>query len=479
MAEFLVLVPLAFAGVIFLIPSNRWRPLMVPLGGLAHLLLTGMALKESNLTGVNGWLSLDPLGKLVLGLISVIFLLCTCYAPGYLAQRPERNNRVLCSSLMVSLGMMTLVVLSHHLGLMWVAMEATTLVCAPGLYFNHNARSLEATWKYLLICSVGIALALLGSLFFAYSALHEGLETTLMFDDLIKEAPLLSKPWLHAAFILLLVGYGTKMGLAPMHTWKPDAYGEAPGMIGAMLAGCMTSCAFLSILRFVQIARAAGEREFSDKILIFVGLFSMAVGAVFMVRQRDFKRMLGYSSVEHMGILVLGVGIGGPACWAALMHMINNGVTKGVLFLSAGNIHRAYATKQTAEVRGVIKRLPVSGSMFLLGFFAITGSPPFSPFISEFALLSAAFRQGHYLAGGMFAAMLLIVFFGFGATVTTMVFGTPSDAAENTEFRDSFSTCWPMFGFAALVLLFGLYLPPPIAELLQSAASYIEMKPPG
>ena len=479
MAVLLVLLPWAFSGTAFAVPSNRWRPCLLPLAGLAHLVLTVMALREPALTGLNGWLSLDPLGKLVLGLISVMFLLCSCYAPGYLAERPERNNRVLCSCLMLSMGMMTLIVLSHHLGLMWVAMEATTLVSAPGLYFNHNARSLEATWKYLLICSVGIALALLGSLFIAYSAVYVGLESTLMFDELIRQAPQLSKPWLHAAFILLLVGYGTKMGLAPMHTWKPDAYGEAPGMIGALLAGCMTNCAFLAILRFVQIARAADEREFADRILVFVGLFSMAVAAVFLVRQRDFKRMLGYSSVEHMGILVLGVGLGGPACWAALLHMINNGLTKGVLFLSAGNIHRAYATKQTADVRGVLRRLPMSGAMLLLGFLAITGLPPFAPFISEFALLSAAFRQGHYWAGSLYASMLLVVFFGYGATVTGMVFGTPSPAAENTKFRDSFATCWPILAFAALVLMLGLYLPPSIAELLNAAVSFVEMRPPG
>lgn len=236
MAELLVLLPWVFAGVTFAVPSNRWRPYWLPVGGLAHLALTVRALQAAEVSGLSGWLQLDPLGKLVLGLVSVLFLLCAAYAPGYLAQRPERNNRVLCACLLLSLGMMTLIVLSHHLGLMWVAMEATTLVSAPGLYFNHNARSLEATWKYLLICSVGIALALLGSLFLAYSAVHAGLESTLLLDDVIRQAPQLSPPWLRAAFVLLLVGYGTKMGLAPMHTWKPDAYGEAPGMIGALLA---------------------------------------------------------------------------------------------------------------------------------------------------------------------------------------------------------------------------------------------------
>jgi hydrogenase-4 component F len=477
MAELLVCLPIAWAAVAFVVASNRWRPWLLPLCGLTHLTLTLRALDEPRVTGFGNWLNLDPLGKVFLGLISVLFTLCAFYAPGYLAHRAHRNNRVLCSCLMLSLAMMTLIILSHHLGLMWVAMEATTLVSAPGLYFNHNPRSLEATWKYLLICSVGIALALLGSLFLAYSALHAGLESTLLFDDLLREAPHLSVPWLHAAFVFLFVGYGTKMGLAPMHTWKPDAYGEAPGMIGALLAGGLTNCAFLAILRFVHIARAAHDVEFTQRILVFAGLFSMALAAVFMARQRDFKRMLAYSSVEHMGILALGVGIGGAATFAALLHVINNGLTKGVLFLSAGNIHRAYGTKMTADVQGVIHRLPVSGWLFMFGFLAITGSPPFGPFISEYYLLSAAFREGHFIAGGLFALFLLIIFIGFGATVTSMVFGTPSRAAENTSFRDTFATCWPIVVFLLLVLLLGVYLPPRVVTILQEAAAFLQSTP--
>src|SRR5262245_17885992 len=166
--------------------------------------------------------------------------------------------------------MMTLVTLSQHLGLMWVAMEATTLVSAPSIYFNHSARSLEATWKYLLIGSVGIALALFGSFFLAYSAIKADLESTLLFDELVRLAPRLSPQWLHAAFVLLFVGYGTKMGLAPMHTWKPDAYGEAPGVVGTLLAGGVTSCAFLAVLRVYQICRAGAEAGFAREILMAV-----------------------------------------------------------------------------------------------------------------------------------------------------------------------------------------------------------------
>ena len=197
------------------------------MGGAGHLALVATAIaRHSAGIGTHGpddWLQLDALGQVVLGLISVLFFLCSLYAPGYLALRPDRDNRVFCANLLFSLGMMTLVTLAHHLGLMWVAMEATTLVSAPSIYFNHNPRSLEATWKYLLIGSVGIALALLGSFFLAYSALKANLETTLLFEQLIEHASELSPSWLHAAFVLLFIGYGTKMGLAPMHTWKPDA----------------------------------------------------------------------------------------------------------------------------------------------------------------------------------------------------------------------------------------------------------------
>lgn len=475
MAYLLIGFPLLMAAITFAAPSDRWRPWLLPVGALVNLVVAMKAIfGDAVVNGMDDWLLLDPLGKVVLSLLSVLFFLCATYAPGYLAVRSDRPNRVFCSNLFVAAAMMNLVALSHHLGLMWVAIEATTLASAPSIYFNHNARSLEATWKYLLIGSVGVALALLGSLFLAYSSLKSGLESTLLFDQLVVAAPKLSSPWLHAAFVLLFVGYGTKMGLAPMHTWKPDAYGEAPSMVGAMLAGGVTSCAFLAIVRVYQICRAGAEAEFAREVMIVIGLLSMAVAAVFSVRQRDFKRMLAYSSVEHMGILVLGIAVGGSAVYGALLHMVNNGLTKGVLFLSAGNIRRAYGSKLTDDVRGALQRVPLSGAMFLAGFLAVSGSPPFGPFVSEFTIVSAAVASGRYVVVALFLGLLAIVFIGMGATVLSVVQGEAPPESERRGIRDSFGTCAPIVVFMALVLLLGLYIPPPLETLLRNAAAFVE-----
>lgn len=474
MAWLLFTVPLMFAVVALVAPSNRWRPWLVPLGGLAHLVLAALAVAGGPVVALQGWLVLDPLSRLVLGFVSVVFFLCSLYAPAYLALRLERSNRVFCACLLTVLGMMSLVIMAHHLGLMWVAIEATTLATAPLLFFNHNPRSLEATWKYLLIGSVGIALALLGTFFLAYSSIHAGLEPTLLLDDLVHLAPRLSPPWLHAAFVLLLVGYGTKMGLAPMHTWKPDAYGEAPGLVGALLAGGVTSCAFLAVLRFYQICRNAPEAAFAREILVFIGLLSMAVAAIFVIRQRDFKRMLAYSSVEHMGILVLGIGIGGTAMFGALLHMITNGLTKGVMFLSAGNIHRAYGSKSTDDVHGAMHRLPVSGPLFLAGFLMVTGSPPGGPFISELTILIGMIQSGKYLIAGLFLGLLAIVFIGMGATVLRVVQGVPSAQAVATPYRDRARLVVPILIFFVLALTLGIWIPAPLETCLYQAAAYLE-----
>ncbi|MBN2512939.1 MAG: hypothetical protein JXB18_08390 [Sedimentisphaerales bacterium] len=477
MAYAMIFFPLAMAAIAAAVPSNRLRPWLLPVTAAGHLTMTGFVQACPAMRNTASWLVLDPPGRIVLGVVSTLFLFCSVYGVGYLHSRQGRSNRIFCACLLGFLGIMSLVTWAHHLGLMWVAIEATTLVTAPLIYFNQTQRSIEATWKYLIVGSVGIALALLGTFCLAYAALQGGLESTLSLEGLLQHAPQLSKPWLHAAFVLLLVGYGTKMGLAPMHTWKPDAYGESPGVVGAIFAGGVTSCAFLAVLRIYQICLAAGENAYISRLLLFIGLFSMAVAGVFMVGQRDFKRMLAYSSVEHMGILALGLGIGGPALFGTMLHIVTNGMTKGILFLSAGNIHRAYGSKNTDQVSGAMRRVPLSGTLFLVGFLAITGSPPFGPFISEFSILNGAFDAGRFVTGGLYLFLLLVVFMGMGATVLKVVQGRPSAQVRSTPYREGLLTVAPVLALMGIVILLGVYIPAPLNTLLNEAVHFLEGRP--
>ena len=474
MALAIVILPLLGALAAFAMPSQRMRPWIVSLTAAGHLALVIWALGQPPLVALDDWIVVDDLGKLVLSFTSVFFFVCSLYVPGYLAAHPERDNRVFCMALLALLAMLSLIVEAHHLGLMWVALEASTLASAPLVYWRRTPQALEAVWKYLVVGSVGIAIALLGSLFLAYSALSGGAHPSLLFEDLVRAAPHLSRPWLDSAFVLLFIGYGTKMGLAPMHTWKPDAYGEAPGLVGALLAGGLTNCAFVAILRFYRIVNVAGEGAFARQLMIVSGLLSMAVAGVFMARQRDFKRMLAYSSVEHMGILVVGVGIGGAGVFGSLYHLLNNGFTKGVLFLSAANIHRAFASKRTPEVSGALRRVPLSAALFLIGFFAITGSPPFGPFLSEFTIVNAALGQAHWVVGALFLFLLVVIFVGMGATVLAVVQGKPPESVGALPHKEKVLTVAPILAFAGAILVLGLYLPRPLDELLHGAADFVQ-----
>jgi hydrogenase-4 component F len=469
----LILLPLAVSALALIFPWNRFRPFLLPVVGVAHSAITAFVLINTDSRTFNQWIDLDPLAAIILLAVSALFLLASFYAAGYLRYRKERSNRVFVASFSAFLGLISLAICSHHLGLMWVAIEGTTLVTAPLIYFNRSPKSIEATWKYLLVGSVGIALALLGTFFLAYSSMVGGKGATLDLSTLIANAPGMSKMWLRSAFILLLVGYGTKMGLAPMHTWKPDAYGEAPGVVGAILAGGVTSGAFLALLRIYQITNAAGQGPFASKLLIFMGLLSMATAGIFMINQRDFMRMLAYSSVEHMGILALGVGIGGIALWGALLHVLTNSMTKGVLFLSAGNIHRAYGDKSTDSVQGALRRIPLSAALFLAGFLAITGSPPFGPFISEFTILNGAFTTGHFAGGALFLLFLLVVFIGMGITVLKVVQGRQSPDVAGSEYHETVLTTVPVLIFMAIVIMLGVYIPPFLRDMLGQAIQFL------
>ena len=473
----LILFPAAAALLSLAVRSNLLRPFMLPFTATAHFVMVIIQISLPDNSDGSEWIFLDPAGRIVLLAVSGLFLFCSFYCAGYLRYRQERSNRVFVFCLLLFPGVVSLVTLAQHLGLMWVAIEATTLSTAPLVYFNRSRRSIEATWKYLLVSSVGIALALLGTFFLAYSSMQAGLVPSLMLGELLGNAASLSQPWLRAAFILLLIGYGTKMGLAPMHTWKPDAYGEAPGVVGAILSGGVTSCAFLAFLRIYHICSAAGQGPYISGLLLFTGLFSMVVAAIFMLGQKDFKRMLAYSSVEHMGILITGLGIGGPALFGTVFHIISNCITKGVLFLSAGNIHRAYGSKTTDSVRGAMKRLPLSGSLFMASFLAVTGSPPFAPFISEFSILKGAMNSGHQAVAFLFLAFLLLIFTGMLRTVLKVLQGETPDQARETPYRDGLLTGMAVLLLMILVLLLGLYIPGPLKAMLDEAVIFLGVQP--
>lgn len=474
MLLFLILFPLFIGALALVLPSERYRCWLLPLAGGVHL-GGSIFLANQPLKG-NLWIGLDSLSLLVLLVTSTLYFACSVYAVPYLQLRSDRGTRNIVACLLLFLSALTLAAAARHLGLLWMAVETTTVASAPLIYYNRNRLSIEATWKYLLICSVGIALAMLGMLFVAYAALMGGAEVTLQFDQLLLESAELSPTWLRAGFVFLLVGFGTKMGLAPLHSWKPDAYGEAPGMIGALLAGGLTSVAFLAILRSFQLMNAAGMGELARHQLLALGILSLLFAAIFIVRQKDVKRMLAYSSVEHMGILAIGIGIGGIATFGALLHMVNNALTKGSMFLAVGNIHRAFASKKIGDIQGAMRRLPISGTIFLAGFFAVTGSPPFGPFISEFTILRGIFAGEYYWLAGAFLLLMAIVFIGMGSTVLGMVQGTPEEPPETT-FQDTFLLVAPPLLLLVLVLILGLYLPPPLRRLLEDAAALLEANP--
>lgn len=503
-----LLITPAVAGLLAMAIRPNWpRRVLLVATAAAHTAMTVVCWCNAPAPAIEGWLAIDAGSLLFLSITSVLFLAAAVYAVGYLASESgsgrhhaENNDgeelpfvnfpeAVFVGCLLLFLATMTLVIVSRHLGLMWVGVEATTLASAPLIYFHRHHRSLEATWKYLLICSVGIALALLGNFFVAAATrtipepVHLTIDELLKYSGELKRASELSidnpanpAMWLKAAFLFFLVGYGTKMGLAPMHTWLPDAHSEAPSVVSALLSGALLNCAFLAILRVHSLLAAIGQYEFSADLLVLFGLISMGVAAVFIIGQADFKRMLAYSSVEHMGILALGVGIGGAAVFGSMLHAVNHSLTKAALFFTAGNILAFYRTKSTARVRGLRTTMPITGALWLVGFLAIAGSPPFGPFLSELTILKGIIDAGRYGVAVGYLLALAVIFIAMAAIVLRMVYGeprgVPRDEAGNPESprrEPLWSIVSPLAMFTA-VLVLGVYVPPWLSQLLEKAA---------
>lgn len=466
MALSLIIVPLAGAGVAALWPDNRSRPWLLPVFGAIHCVLSIRLLFVPPEVSPGAWLAFDPLARAVLPAVSVLFLVCAFYGVDYLRVRSERPNRIFVACLLAVLGILSAGHQARHLGLLWIATEAVTLAAVPLLHFNGTPRAFEATWKYLLVGGTGIALSLLGSFCMGYASLHGGGQGDLTFTALTAQGAALSRPWLLTAWVLLLVGYGTKMGLAPMHTWKPDAYGEAPGIVGALLAGGVTTVAFTALIRVRAVVSAGGEAAIADRTLLAIGLFSMLVAALMLLGTRDLKRMLAYSSVEHMGILSIGAALGGAGLWAALFHVWANGLTKGALFMSAGNIHRAAGGRTMDDVRGMTMLTPRSAVLFIAGMFAVTALPPFGPFFSELRVVRAAFESRHYAAAAMFLGCLLFAFFGLTRVVFAIVDGQPRHKSRETAGRypETLGVISPPLLLLGLSLWLGLATPEVLRE---------------
>ena len=463
----LILVPLGGALAAALDPLRARRQVWLVLGAGAHLILLSLAW-SGHLSGSRLlWLSFDPLGGLVLTLVSVVFFAVAIYSVGYFRHEAPRGARVFEVCLLGFLASASVVCLTDDFGVMWVAMEATTLATAPLIYDPHDRRSIEAVWKYLLLCSVGIALALLGTFMLAMAQGVSVAAPSLSRSALL-HAPVLHAVWFKAAFVFLFVGYGTKVGLVPMHTWLPDAHGEAPSPISALLSGALLNCAFLAILRVVQVAHACGQDRLLAPVLVGFGLASMLVAAALLLRQRNYKRMLAYSSVEHMGILAVGCGLGQAATFGALLHMLGSSLCKASLFFVAGNVLIEYRSKRIDDVSGLVRRLPVSGTLLVLGFLALSGAPPFAPFLSELAILRGAVQAGQPWVAAAFVVLQIIAFIALATRIVAMAQGGPETVKRRNE------PAWlllPPAGLLVLVLALGVYLAAPLQQVLAAAAA--------
>ena len=419
MLTFLVLIiicPVVTALAAALTKGRFCRSLLLA-GSLMHLALCVYSFKF-NIDG--RWIGLTSRSDAIfLLLTSLLYLGVSVYCCFWLKAEhaPDKAKQLLGICLPLFLSTMSLVILAKNFGVMWVAVEATTLFSAPLILFHRSGRALEAMWKYLLICSVGIGLALLGTLFLAFAARCGGVTLhDMRIAEFLKISNSLHPGWYKAAFVLVLAGYGTKMGLAPFHTWLPDAHSEAPGAVSALLSAGLLNCSFLGIIRFADVAPEQ-IGNFCNNLLIVFGLLSLATAAFFIIHQGDFKRMLAYSSIEHMGIAAILFAVSGIEL--TVVHLVAHSAIKMSLFLLAGNLLLACGTRQISRISGLLTTLPGNAILFLTGVILICGVPPSPLFFTELALLI----QAPFWMALTIAVLLFMVFAGMMKNVLSMTMG--------------------------------------------------------
>jgi hydrogenase-4 component F len=485
----LLLAPVGLAGLCLLQSSAR-RVLGVVAGGGAVFGLLAVAaflavLATGPLESAEAWLRLDALSAWHLLILGGVFGAASLFSWGYFQDQASGAARLSLRAAHHFGGLwfgaataMTLVLVSNNLGLMWVGIEATTLLTAFLISIHVSPLSLEAMWKYLLVCSVGVAFAFLGTLLLCAAARPLGTDAadTLLWTTLLAGAGSLSPALAKSAFIFMVVGYGTKAGLAPMHNWLPDAHSQAPAPVSALFSGFMLSAALYCIMRVLPLVEAVtGQQGWGRQILVALGLFSMLVAAAFIVFQQDCKRLLAYSSVEHMGIVALGLGLGGLGTFAALWHTLNHAIAKSLAFFAAGRLGQQYGSHDMGSLAGSLRRSPAWGLALLTGILALIGAAPFAIFMSEFQVLRAAVSARNWPVAVLFLVAAATVFAGALRHAIGIAWGEERQAPG--EIHTSAGERAMIAVGIALLLLLGMSLPEPLRQALDQGAAIVGGQP--
>jgi len=460
----LLLAPLAAIALSLVSRSARIAEYATVAAGVIDLLVSIpllLSARSGLIIWANQYVLVDVFGGWVIVCISIVYALSSMYAVGYMRLLNEDGRLPAFYALFSGFALtMLMACVMNNAGVFWIAIELTTLVSTFLVGFEREAESTEAAWKYIVVVSGGISLALLGTVLFYWgSSFVLGPSYAMTWAALRLSAPKVYPPLLLISFLLVLVGYGTKAGLAPMHTWLPDAHSESPAPVSAMLSGALLNASMLGIARFLGVVTGTSVSGFAHAAVVGFGIFSFVIAILFIVRQTGVKRLMAYSSVEHIGVQALGFGFGGPLGIAgALYHMLNHSLNKSLMFFGAGNAMRAYRSKEIKNIRHVLKIFPVSGILWLLGAIGIAGAPPFALFLSEFTVLRAAMQGSYGWVAILFVISLIVVFIGFLSHFRAMYF----DEAPDAEIARLPWTAWrtvPMWLAFLPLLVLGLWWP--------------------
>ncbi|MGE5341740.1 MAG: proton-conducting transporter membrane subunit [Candidatus Omnitrophota bacterium] len=466
----ILLYPLIAAPLCFFLESKTANRLALVL--YAVIFAAGSIVLSIHPVTFTAYFGMDPLNTLFLSIMAFLFLAVSVYNIVYFnhSEFTIKEQTEYTVYFLFFIGAMAGVIFSTHLALLWVFVEATTLFSAPLIYAERSRSSLEAAWKYIFICSIGISLAFVGIILLSIGTGHLD---SLFFADLYRNAGKINPFWLKLAFPFILVGLGTKMGLAPVHAWLPDAHSEAPSPVSAMLSGALLNTALLGILRVSGLMTLAHLEYYSGTLLMVMGLLSLLISAIFILRTNNYKRMLAYSSIENMGIISIGAATGGIGTYAAMLHMVAHSFTKGAFFLTAGNIVHRFKTKEIEKTRGILQADGINGWLWLACFVAISGIPPFPSFISEFLLIKGFFEKKYILPAILFFLLLTIILYGMGKAVFHMSFGPKREPVSGDQ--SPALTYLPPVIILLLLLFLGFYMPDYLGSMLQKAADALNM----